>query len=314
MKQIVKIISIAAIFAIAPGCKQDAPIGCAVVRVNTAALYDKLGITDLVAGTLAGGGTTVTDSVLVYDRQGALVARLGTASASLQDVTIGLDDLPQGTYTVVAWQTTSNGSEPFWPMIDADQLATARIIQLYPSTISCLRAIGMYTATVTIGPATASVNAEMEPMGSVVDIGIDGLKPECDYKYLSLVAGVEEPAVDGFYVNPARSGEEQWVFSADRKDRDRPIAGVMPSSAGSKVFTLSHGEDKSFELYGTNKTTNKPDSLVHAVFTLEPGLYFDDEGIGIRIEDTLVVTEDGCEVLSDSIPKEIADIEAVMKH
>ena len=50
------------------------------------------------------------------------------------------------------------------------------------------------------------------------------------------------------------------------------------------------------------------------VFTLEPGLYFDDEGIGIRIEDTLVVTEDGCEVLSESIPKEIADIEAVMKH
>ncbi|MBO4288780.1 MAG: aminopeptidase P family protein [Lachnospiraceae bacterium] len=50
------------------------------------------------------------------------------------------------------------------------------------------------------------------------------------------------------------------------------------------------------------------------VFTLEPGLYFDDEEIGIRIEDTLVVTEDGCDVLSDSIPKEIADIEAVMKR
>ena len=50
------------------------------------------------------------------------------------------------------------------------------------------------------------------------------------------------------------------------------------------------------------------------MFTLEPGLYFDDEEIGIRIEDTLVVTEDGCEILSDCIPKEIADIEAVMKH
>lgn len=50
------------------------------------------------------------------------------------------------------------------------------------------------------------------------------------------------------------------------------------------------------------------------MFTLEPGLYFDDEETGIRIEDTLVVTDDGVDILSDSIPKEIADIEAVMKH
>ena len=48
------------------------------------------------------------------------------------------------------------------------------------------------------------------------------------------------------------------------------------------------------------------------MFTLEPGLYFDDEEIGIRIEDTLLVTENGCDVFSGSIPKEIEDIEAVM--
>ncbi|MBR3644238.1 MAG: aminopeptidase P N-terminal domain-containing protein, partial [Parasporobacterium sp.] len=45
------------------------------------------------------------------------------------------------------------------------------------------------------------------------------------------------------------------------------------------------------------------------MFTLEPGLYFDDEEIGIRIEDTLLVTEDGCDVFSGTIPKEIEDIE-----
>ncbi len=48
------------------------------------------------------------------------------------------------------------------------------------------------------------------------------------------------------------------------------------------------------------------------MFTLEPGLYFDDEQIGIRIEDTLLVTEDGVDILSASIPKEIEDIEAYM--
>ncbi|MBO1681033.1 M24 family metallopeptidase, partial [Bittarella massiliensis (ex Durand et al. 2017)] len=45
------------------------------------------------------------------------------------------------------------------------------------------------------------------------------------------------------------------------------------------------------------------------VITLEPGLYFDDLGIGIRIEDTLLVTKDGCEVLSGGIPKTVEEIE-----
>lgn len=48
------------------------------------------------------------------------------------------------------------------------------------------------------------------------------------------------------------------------------------------------------------------------MFTLEPGLYFDDEETGIRIEDTLLVTKDGCDVFTSVIPKEIEDIENYM--
>ena len=48
------------------------------------------------------------------------------------------------------------------------------------------------------------------------------------------------------------------------------------------------------------------------VITDEPGLYIDEEAIGIRIEDDLLITEDGCTVLSEAIPRTTEEIEAIM--
>ncbi|MCL1989854.1 MAG: aminopeptidase P N-terminal domain-containing protein [Defluviitaleaceae bacterium] len=48
------------------------------------------------------------------------------------------------------------------------------------------------------------------------------------------------------------------------------------------------------------------------VITIEPGLYISEESIGVRIEDDILVTEDGHENLSIAIMKEIEEIEAFM--
>ncbi len=48
------------------------------------------------------------------------------------------------------------------------------------------------------------------------------------------------------------------------------------------------------------------------VITNEPGLYIEEEAIGIRIEDNLLITEDGCENLSKDIIKTVEDIENYM--
>ncbi len=48
------------------------------------------------------------------------------------------------------------------------------------------------------------------------------------------------------------------------------------------------------------------------VITVEPGLYIEDEALGIRIEDDVLVTETGFKVLSKDIIKSVDDIEKIM--
>jgi len=48
------------------------------------------------------------------------------------------------------------------------------------------------------------------------------------------------------------------------------------------------------------------------VLTNEPGLYIEEENMGIRIEDDLLITEDGCENMSKQIIKTVEEIEEFM--
>lgn len=49
------------------------------------------------------------------------------------------------------------------------------------------------------------------------------------------------------------------------------------------------------------------------VFTIEPGIYIPEEELGVRIEDDILVTESGAEVLSAGAPRKAADVERAMR-
>jgi Xaa-Pro aminopeptidase len=60
---------------------------------------------------------------------------------------------------------------------------------------------------------------------------------------------------------------------------------------------------------------------VGMALTVEPGIYVAPDnqnvakkwrGIGVRIEDDVVVTKKGCEILTGGVPKTVAEIEELM--
>jgi Xaa-Pro aminopeptidase len=48
------------------------------------------------------------------------------------------------------------------------------------------------------------------------------------------------------------------------------------------------------------------------VISVEPGIYIPDKGIGVRIEDDVLITKDGYKLLTAGIPREIDEIEKLL--
>jgi Xaa-Pro aminopeptidase len=70
-----------------------------------------------------------------------------------------------------------------------------------------------------------------------------------------------------------------------------------------------------FGQYEMNRYYSLDNPLVPgSMFTIEPGIYIPEKNIGIRIEDDILVTETGYEVLTESAPKEIDAIEKLMQE
>lgn len=133
--------------------------------------------------------------------------------------------------------------------------------------------------------------------------------------------------IGGFYKDYA-SDMTRTVFIGEASPRAREIyhvvleanrRGIAAAKPGNRMCDVDFAarnfiEEKGFGKYFTHRTghsigledhesgdvssVNKAIIQPGQIFSVEPGIYILEEGIGVRIEDLVLITKDGCEVLN----------------
>ena len=124
------------------------------------------------------------------------------------------------------------------------------------------------------------------------------------------------PGVDAGTVMKEASKEMERALASAKFSKDiyrkgaeafvkeyREAAGKPDASLGHWVGMATHDD-------GPHSGPLKPGM----VFTIEPALRVPEEKIYVRLEDLIVITEKGSDVLSNFVPRDVAAIEKVMKE
>jgi Xaa-Pro aminopeptidase len=160
----------------------------------------------------------------------------------------------------------------------------------------------------------------------------------------NVYCGVSDDLTRTIPVTGKYTSEQREIYEIVLKAQEAAIAMVKPGVTLAQVHetarkvivdagygkyfihgtshTLNGGNSANPLHLGTLKTEPPPDRYAAddvpvkpgTMFTIEPGIYIPEKNLGIRIEDSVLVTADGCEILTAAAPKEISEIENLMKE
>ena len=218
------------------------PSGRAVITVNIAGLYEEADMVDVVKHNL-GNPMCISDTVLIYDQNGRLVKKLGTVTKSLEPLTIVAEGLPNGTYTLVAWQTGYSDEETSinkrFVLADEEELATVKLLQTAP-ILEFAYANGLASATVTVNGNSFEATVTPKLVGSIVNLKSEQAPQEYGYDEIDLYR--MDQVTKGIYLDPARSEDDRWIVG-DLEDDVYPFAYLEEGETHFPHYTLEHGDD-----------------------------------------------------------------------
>ena len=216
------------------------------VSFNTSSMYEELGTADNMKSYLSSHKEfVITDTLLVYNQEGALVSKIGKDSSAPGKQELVLEEIEPGTYTLVLWQSARNNEQNIsaWKVSDQESLSSARMTTDGLS-FHYWYAFGYASAAVTLKSEAAKVELTPKAAGCTMNVFIDNYSKDLDYTYIAMIGG---PYYKGCYLDPSREGEDRWICD---KDYSNVCFKMEPDYANDSFFTLTHGEDITMELRG----------------------------------------------------------------
>jgi Xaa-Pro aminopeptidase len=158
----------------------------------------------------------------------------------------------------------------------------------------------------------------------VMDIGAEYNRYAADITRTIPISGTFTPRQKAIYETVLRANEAAIAMIAPGVTV-RDINAKVNEILGQGLIALGLITDvKDLRKYYTHGLSHGVGLAVHdvnsavlepgVILTIEPGLYVPEENTGVRIEDTVLVTTTGHEVLSASVPKKVAEVEALMRE
>ena len=92
--------------------------------------------------------------------------------------------------------------------------------------------------------------------------------------------------------------------SCSRKKMDEALATYLPHGVSHSLGLDVHDVE--------DTQTSERFLKKGMVITVEPGLYIREEGIGVRLEDDVLITDTGIEVLSKNIPTDVDEVQSLL--
>lgn len=246
------ILALACAMTLASACNSEKPLGQVTVSIDKAALYDDLGITDLMNDKAIGWDDVfIVDSLLIYNEEGKLVAEVGEDTDNLNPLILEIPDLPDGRYTFVAWQSADNHLEhnlgSCWTVQDKELLSTVSITTPY-AIFHYPYALGYATALVAVQGGKMEVELAPRSVGCIADVWVDHFAEDSGPVKIILETTNKERCT-GIRLDPALDEADRWVYlEAYGAVGDIPAGGDR-----AKFFTLMHGEGLSLDFWSSEK-------------------------------------------------------------
>lgn len=129
-------------------------------------------------------------------------------------------------------------------------------------------------------------------------------------------------------VNGKFSARQREIYQAVYDAQEAAFRECKPGSNLGKVDRAARKviQERGFGAYFNHGTSHWLGMATHDVgapmtafvpgcaFTVEPGIYIPEESVGVRIEDIVVITESGYDLLTAGIPRSVEEVEAVCRR